>query len=100
MQLHERYRPKVWADVVGQPKALERLEALRSRGLGGRAYWISGASGVGKTTVARLLAAEIADEWLTEELERVATHTGPLGRPRALHVNARIRPRRPSLHRQ
>ena len=45
MQLHEQYRPKKWADVIAQKRILRRIERLRSRGLGGRAYWISGPTG-------------------------------------------------------
>jgi len=61
-QLHEQYRPKQWAEVVGQDKALSKITALRKRGLAGRAYWITGQSGTGKTTIARLLAGEIAEQ--------------------------------------
>jgi DNA polymerase-3 subunit gamma/tau len=67
MQLHEEYRPASWADVVGQEKALAKIESLRARGLSGRAYWISGSSGTGKSTIARLIAAEIADDYCVEE---------------------------------
>ena len=67
--LFEQYRPKSWEAVVGQEKALQRLEVLRRRGLAGRAYWISGQSGTGKTTIARLIAAEIADDLHVEELD-------------------------------
>lgn len=69
MQLHEEHRPKSWAEVVGQDKALARIEVLRRRGLAGRAYWISGQSGTGKTTIARLLAAEVADDLYIEEVD-------------------------------
>ena len=69
MQLHEQYRPKSWSEVVGQDKALSRIETLRKRGLAGRAYWLSGQSGTGKTTIAKLLAAEVADEHCTTELD-------------------------------
>jgi replication-associated recombination protein RarA len=68
--LHEQFRPKTWEDVVGQDKAVARLLELRDRaGLSGRAYWITGQSGTGKTTIARLLAAEIADSWCTVEVD-------------------------------
>lgn len=69
MQLHEQYRPQSWGDVVGQDKALATIDALRPRGLGGRAWWITGQSGTGKTTIARLLAGEIADGFNTEEID-------------------------------
>ena len=69
MQLHEKYRPNDWHDVVGQDKALRTVRALKQRGIAGRAYWISGQSGVGKTTVARLLAQEVADPYFIEEID-------------------------------
>ena len=69
MQLHEQYRPRTWSEVVGQDKVLAKIERLRKRGLAGRAYFLSGASATGKTTIARLIAAEIADEYATEELD-------------------------------
>jgi len=61
-QLCEQYRPREWAEVVGQDKAISKIAALRKRGLAGRAYWITGASSTGKATIARLLAAEIAEK--------------------------------------
>jgi DNA polymerase III gamma/tau subunit len=68
--LAEQFRPSCWKDVVGQDKAIEKLAGLRKRGsLAGRAYWLSGASGTGKTTIARLIAAEIADEIAIEEID-------------------------------
>ena len=39
------------------------------RGLARRAYWISGQSGTGKSTIARLLAAEVAEDWNVEEID-------------------------------
>ena len=69
MQLHEQYRPQTWAEVVGQQKAVAKVKHLQKRGLAGRAYWISGQSGTGKTTLARLIAAEVADEFATEEVD-------------------------------
>lgn len=70
MNLHEKHRPRKWADVVGQERALKCLLGMRDRcGLGGKAYWIAGPSGTGKTTLARLIAGELADEWGTDELD-------------------------------
>ncbi|MFM9966719.1 MAG: AAA family ATPase [Planctomycetaceae bacterium] len=68
-QLCEQFRPASWTDVIGQDKALRIIDAIRRRGLGGRAFWISGKSGIGKTTIARLLAADVADDWFTLELD-------------------------------
>ena len=58
--LYEQYRPRKWSEVVGQDKVVAIIERLRPRGLGGRAYWISGKSGQGKTTIGRLIAREVA----------------------------------------
>jgi DNA polymerase-3 subunit gamma/tau len=71
-QLCEQYRPRNWDEVVGQDKVIRRIRLLATRGLAGRAYWISGQSGTGKTTLARLIAAEVATEWATEELDAQA----------------------------
>jgi DNA polymerase-3 subunit gamma/tau len=68
--IYERYRPAAWTDVVGQEKTVARLQQLAARsGLAGRAYWLSGQSGTGKTTIARLIASEIAGEWSVEEID-------------------------------
>lgn len=68
--LAEQYRPKQWAEVVSQDKELAALERLRQRGkLSGRAYWLSGKSGTGKTTIARLIAREVADDYAIQELD-------------------------------
>ena len=67
--LYEQYRPVSFDQVIGQDKAIRALSLLRTRGLGGRAIWLTGPSGTGKTTLARLVAAEIADEWSTIEVD-------------------------------
>jgi DNA polymerase III gamma/tau subunit len=68
--LYEKYRPTTWQEVIGQEKALGQLRALAQRSdLGGRAFWLSGASGTGKTTIARLIAHELADDFNTEEID-------------------------------
>ncbi len=69
MQLTEKYRPQSFADVAGQDKAIEYINSLRKNGLNSRAYWISGQSGTGKTTLARLIASEVSTPFATEELD-------------------------------
>lgn len=70
MTLHERYRPRTWGDVVGQDKTLAKLDTLRRQGgLSGRAYWLSGQSGTGKTTIAKLIAGEVADDYAISEID-------------------------------
>ena len=73
--MHEQHRPKDWSEVTGQNKVIAKLDVLRRRGLGGRAYWLAGQSGTGKTTIARLIAAEIADEFGIDEID--AQHCTP-----------------------
>ena len=68
--LTEKYRPATWDDVVGQDKVVSRIRQLAGRNaLAGRAYWLSGQSGTGKTTIARLIAQEVADEFMIEEVD-------------------------------
>ena len=68
--LFEKYRPADWSAVIGQDKAVAALQRLRARGgFGGRAYWLSGSSGTGKTSIARLIAGELAESWHTEEVD-------------------------------
>jgi len=71
--LAEQYRPATWADVVGQDKIIGRIRALADRrGLSGRAYFLTGASGTGKTTIGRLIAAEVAEPHCIRELDAAA----------------------------
>ena len=68
MQLAEKYRPKALAEIVGQDKACATVQRFIDRGeLGGRAYWVQGPSGTGKTTLARIIANTLADDWFIHE---------------------------------
>ncbi|MDZ4782891.1 MAG: AAA family ATPase, partial [Planctomycetia bacterium] len=100
MQLHEQYRPRAWHEVVGQDKVIAKLGALKARGLTGRAFWLAGVSGSGKTSIARLIAGEVADDFDTLEIdagevslswlretERSLASRGLTGRGRAVIVN-------------
>jgi len=92
MQLYEQYRPTSYSDVIAQEKAVKKLEMLRKRGIAGRTYWLTGASGTGKTTIARLIAAEVADEWTITEID--ASDCTPK-RISDLEKSVRCRPIRP-----
>jgi DNA polymerase III gamma/tau subunit len=69
MNLYEQYRPKAFEEVLGQDKAVKQIKAIGQRGYGGRAFWISGASGTGKTTLARIIASQIADDFYISEYD-------------------------------
>lgn len=68
--LFEKYRPQSFDQVLGQEKAVKALAKVKERGgFGGRAYWISAGSGTGKTTIARLIAQDLAESWHIEEID-------------------------------
>lgn len=65
-KLEEKYRPAALADIIGQDKAIKIISRLEPN-IGGRAYWITGQSGTGKTTIAKILALMVADPLYTVE---------------------------------
>jgi DNA polymerase-3 subunit gamma/tau len=77
--IFERFRPSQWCEVVGQDKAVATLRRLLDANrAAGRAYWLSGQSGTGKTTIARILAAEIAPQIGITELDAGAVNVETL----------------------
>ena len=70
MRLYEKHRPATLADIVGQDKAVAQLRGIIDRGgFGGRAVWVSGGSGTGKTSLARIIARTLADAFATVEYD-------------------------------
>ncbi len=69
MQLCKKYRPKTLDQVIGQDKAVKTIQRFNKTGLGGRSFWISGISGSGKTTRAKIIAASIADDMYIQEFD-------------------------------
>ena len=57
--LYRRYRPRTFAEVVGQDHVTTTLKNQISSGRIGHAYLFVGSRGCGKTTCARLLAKEL-----------------------------------------
>lgn len=60
--LFERYRPRTWDDLIGHAQVKRAVTAMKERGsLGGRAFLITGPSGIGKTSIGYLLAGDVCD---------------------------------------
>ena len=57
--LYRKYRPKTFAEVVGQEHVVQTLTNAISSGTISHAYLFAGQRGSGKTTIARLLAKAI-----------------------------------------
>lgn len=65
MNLTEKYRPKKLTEIVGQPRAVNMLNRLKP---GGRAFYITGPSGTGKTSIAKIIARQVADQLYIREV--------------------------------
>ncbi len=66
--LYEKYRPRRLAQIVGQGKAVAKVRTYGGS-VGGQAFYITGKSGTGKTTLARCIARMIADDWFITEID-------------------------------
>jgi DNA polymerase III delta prime subunit len=74
MMLYQKHRPILWSEFVGQPKAVATVIRIIGReGFDRGAFWIEAAgannSGVGKTTLALLIANQLADPFFVTELD-------------------------------
>lgn len=59
MELYRQYRPKTWTRVLGQDKAVKVLKTLIARDDFPHALLLSGPSGTGKNTIARIIADKL-----------------------------------------
>lgn len=57
--LYRKYRPKTFAEVIGQEHIVQTLTNAVASGIISHAYLFSGPRGSGKTTIARLLAKSL-----------------------------------------
>lgn len=57
--LARKYRPRRFADVIGQPHVVQALLNAMSTGRVAQAFLLTGSRGTGKTTTARLLASAL-----------------------------------------
>jgi len=65
--LYRKYRSKKLSDIVGQEHITDTLEKALKSGKISHAYLFTGPKGVGKTSIARILAHEINDLPYTDE---------------------------------
>lgn len=65
--LYRKYRSKKLSEIVGQAHITRLLERALKRGAVAHAYLLTGPRGVGKTSIARILAHEINDLPYTDE---------------------------------
>lgn len=71
--LFDKYRPTEWSDLIGQDKAAGIARRLIERETFDRgAFWIEcggqNNSGVGKSSLANVIANQLADDWMTTNL--------------------------------
>ena len=70
MQLFEKYRPKSLQEFIGQDKIKKQVERLMSRdGWDRDALWLQGPSGTGKTSLAWIIAKQVANDFDITELD-------------------------------
>lgn len=85
MNLALKYRPRKFSDVVGQKAAAVILEAMIRKQALSQALLFTGPSGVGKTSMARIIAAQLNSEGATDV--HAGTHPAVLEIDAASHGN-------------
>jgi DNA polymerase-3 subunit gamma/tau len=82
-----KYRPRLFAELVGQEHVVRTLQNAIARGRLGHAYIFSGTRGVGKTTSARILAKAVnCQEGPAAEPCNVCRFCTEIGEGRSLDV--------------
>lgn len=74
--LYRKYRPSKFAEVVGQEHITDTLAACIALRKVGHAFLFSGTRGIGKTTIARILASELGVSGKDLYEIDAASHTG------------------------
>lgn len=82
--LYRKYRPEVWADVIGQDHIVEVLKESIKEGNISHAYLLTGGRGIGKTTIARIIAKELGTD-ATDIIELDAASNNGVDEIRAIN---------------
>ena len=70
MNLADLNRPKTFGEVLGQDKIVKLLATFRdNNNLAGKAYWLQGRSGQGKTSLAYIMAKHVVHDSLFDIVE-------------------------------
>ena len=101
MKITEKYRPRKLSDVAAQTTAVSHIEnSIARSGLAGSSWWLTGATGTGKTTIARIIANSFTENDFTiteyvgrdisvDDIREYQTHMAffPMGKGRCLIIN-------------
>ena len=59
LALYRKYRPETLEDVIGQEHVIKVLKQSLKSNTPAHAYLLTGSRGIGKTTIARIIAREL-----------------------------------------
>jgi DNA polymerase-3 subunit gamma/tau len=91
MDLHIKYRPAKLAEVIGQPQAVKQLSGFIESGSIPHVLGFYGPPGVGKTTMARIMASEIGANGMNVNEINLAVKNG-IDDVRSLQERCSMRP--------
>lgn len=87
--LYRKYRPRTFAEVVGQEHVVKTITNAISSGMLSHAYLFTGPKGSGKTTIARILAKTVNCEHLISNIQNLKSNCEPCNKcPSCLEIMA------------